>query len=232
MRTLKITLTVFMTMILIVSIFFNILILGSANGTLVFKHDDQKLLSMISAQRLILDDSQISNSKNTGYQLTKTIIENGVKTKESYKIHFNEKYEATLSILIETTTKDTIKTQKYYRDGFVYDEKGNQSPSNANPKELFAEVMSGVNAYQDALAIDIETTKTKVENNFTFDSFPFIELQYTIKREESTVTFSYDLDGSLKTIKISYTDGKKETYSIYKANKKVYIPSSKVQRAG
>ena len=231
MRTLKITLTVFMTMILIVSIFFNILILGSANGTLVFKHDDQKLLSMISAQRLILDDSQISNSKNTGYQLTRTVVENGVKTKEVYKIHFNEKYEATLSVLKETKTKDTVKTQKYYRDGFVYDEKGNQYPSTDNPKILFAEAMYSVNAYQDALATDIETTKTKVKNNFTFSSFPFIELQYTIKREESKTTFAYDLDGSLKTIKISYEDGKKETYSIYNTNKKVYIPSSKVQQA-
>ena len=232
MRTLKISLTVFMTMTLIVSIFFNILILGSANGTLVFKHDDQKLLSMISAQRLILDDSQISNSKSNGYQLTKTVEENGVKTKEVYNIHFNEKYEATLSILKETKTKDTVKTKKYYREGFVYDEKGNQYPSEANPKTLFAEAMASVNAYQDALATDIETTKTKVENNFTFDSFPFIELQYTIKREESTVTFTYDLDGCLKTINISYKNGKKENYSISNLTKKVYIPSSKVQQAG
>ena len=232
MRTLKITLTVFMTMILIVSIFFNFLVMGSANGTLVFKHDDQKFLSMVSTQRLVLDGSQISSSKNAGYQLTKTTIEKGVTTKEIYQIYLNDRYEATLSITSEIKEKNTVKTQNYYRVGFVYDEKGNQFPSAEDPKVLFADAMSSVNSYQDALAIDIETTKTKVENDFNFSAFPFIELQYTIKREESNTTFTYDLKGNLKTIKISYKDGKKESYSISKLNKKVYIPSSKVQQAG
>ena len=66
-----IILSIFLTIILALSITFNIVIASSSVGSLIFKHNDEKLLAVTGAQALKFDTNSFLTTKSKNISLKK-----------------------------------------------------------------------------------------------------------------------------------------------------------------
>ena len=148
MRVFKIILNIFMAIVLILSLTFCFLISSSSYGTLLFKHNDSKMLSMANVERLSFDSSQFFYNKNCGIQIYKETIDEKDTTKKNYKLYFDNDFNLTASIYTSSKKGDNIKeTTTYYKNGESYDEKG----SKIGVSTEIVDILTEINVLQDLI---------------------------------------------------------------------------------
>ena len=219
MKVFKTITKILMIIIFILSVAFNILIYGSSYGTLIFKHDDAKLTSLVYAKRLNLEPSYFLVSKNKGLEVKKQTQYESTITDETFKIHVDGKSKVT--VFLEDDNK-----VNYYKDGVVYDKDGNKVASTLNELTAATAKLDEFNLLLDFLIKDIETSKNKTSIDFSFSPFYFIGFKYTIKEEERTLTYNFDLNGNLRKIQIEDYLSNTTDYLINYENTEIKIPTS------
>lgn len=226
MNVFKKILLVLMIIIFIFSLAFNIAICSSTNGTLIFKHNDEKMIAMASADRINLTPDYLMLQKDKGIQLVKEAKENGITTTNKYNIYLDKEYNLTASIKVSTKTgKISEQEKKYLKDGKVYDNEGKELNEQIAFLSQISTQLTEINLYQDALLTNVETTNNKAKIDFSFNPFYFIGIKYEISEEDRTITYNYDLKGRLRKITVDYKTGKLENYSINYKNEKVTVPN-------
>ena len=222
MKAFKLILKILLVVVFVISLFFNVLIIGSSHGTLLFSHNDLKFKSMVNTSLAATTTSNFLTDDDSGIQISKTTKEDKKTIKESYQIYINKKYKLTYKGIITTKNGDkTDKESNYFKEGTLYTETATSKRKKAyTEKDLLDATLEEINFLQNTLVTDIDKSKEKVKTEFSFSPFYFIGFSYKIKEDDKTTTFSYDLSGKLRKVHIKHTSGKTESYTInYKANK-------------
>lgn len=216
MHTFKFILKILAIIILIASITFNIFLWNSSNGSLVLKHNDDKLIAMASAQRIHFEPSYFATQKNSRTKIT-------IKDKDSietiYDINFDEKSIVTFSKTVKSNSSEKVS---YYSNGILYTiENDVKTKEIYNPNNIYSEFLPVINVLQDALISDIETSSSKTKLYFEFWD---IGIKYTVNDDEKSTKYIYSLDGNLKEISINYKNNKSSTYSIEHIEEELLLP--------
>ena len=218
----KITFYILMSLVFVFSALFNILVHSSSYGTLIIKHSDEKMINMVSTEALNLYPTYFLTQKNAGAQIHKESRENGIITKSTYKIHFDKNYNMTASIVeIVQGENYFIRSDSYYKNEQLYTETNDIKTKKAsNPNVVTSTILAELYTLQNALVEDVESTKAKAIIDFSFSPFYVLGIRYTIKNDERSATYHYDLSGNLRKIEIKHKSGKTEYYELsYKAQK-------------
>lgn len=219
MRTFTTILKILMVFIFIISLTFNFLIFNSSYGTLIFKHNDDKFLSLVSTKRLNLDPNFFLCEKNIGLQINVKTKENDETTNKKVKIHLDKESKITVYVL-ENNNQIT-----YYQNGKVYDKDGNDTLISINEKNAALVELEEINVLQDILINDIPNSKNKVKIDFSFSPFYFIGFKYTVKETDKKITYNFDLNGNIRKINIENENGVTINYSLEYKNEKITIPT-------
>lgn len=226
MKVFKLILKILLVIIFIFSVAINILLWNSSYGSLIFKHNEEKLLAMASSKRLEFENSYFLQKKESGVQIYSETREGSKIEKNTYEYYFDAESNITAYLSSSTQNEDYFKkTESYYKDQVIYrEENGSKYNFPTTVNTAVGEILTSLNALQDSLITNIETTDTKAVIDFSFSPFYVIGLRYTVKEAEQTVTYSYDLSGNLRKINIKYQTGKTVNYEINYKNKKIDLP--------
>ena len=226
MKALKMILKILLVVIFIFSIAINVLLWNSSYGSLIFKHNEEKLLAMASSKRLEFEPNYFLQKQESGFQIYSEVREGNKIEKYTYKYHFDKDSKITAFVSSSTQTEDSFKKiESYYKEEVLYKEENGVKfhfPTTVNT--VVGEILTSLNALQDSLITNIETTDTKAVIDFSFSPFYVIGLRYTVKEAEQTTTYSYDLKGNLRKLNIKYSTGKTINYEINYKNKKIDLP--------
>lgn len=226
MRAFKLILKILLVIIFMFSVAFNILLWNSSYGSLIFKHNEEKLLAMASSKRLEFENSYFLLKQESGIQIYEESREGSSIEKNTYKYYFDKESNLVAYIESSVQTADSFsKSKSYYKDGTIYkEENGVKFHYPAMSVTTVGEILSSLNSLQDALITNIETTNNKAVIDFSFSPFYVLGLRYTVKEAEQTTTYSYDLSGNLRKIHIKYQTGRTKDYEISYKNKKIDLP--------
>jgi hypothetical protein len=226
-KAFKVILKILMIVIFIISTIFNILTFNSAYGTLLIKHSDEKMLSMVNTEALNLYSPYFHDQKNTGIKIYKEAREDKTIIKSTYKFSFDKDQKLTASILESTQGEDYfIKINSYYKDGIIYKDNNNTKTKKAvQETSITNEILTELYLLQDALATHIESSNQKSSIHISFSPFYVLGISYKIKDENKSATYNYDLSGDLRSISIKYKSGKKELYELTRSDKKIKAPN-------
>ena len=218
MRIFKTILRILMIVIFILSLTFNFLIMGSSYGTLIFKHNDSKMISLASSEYLAFNPEYFFGQKSSNIQIYKETKANDVTTKEVYKFQFDKDFALTTHVI------DSNNEERFYKGDYMYTTEG-KSPLTLGQNVIFGTLLSEITVLNEALVNDIESTNTKAKIDFSFAPFYFIGIKYTVQDENRTIKFRYDLNGNIRKIEITHNDGRSQSYSISYEDLKINIPN-------
>lgn len=191
MKIFKIISTIVLTLIFIFSLSLTILLASSSNASLLFKHNDEKMLSIASAQRLTLDPSFLLTEYNNNISI-KEVSDNST-------IYYNFNFDKNGNPTIKINENNNVS---YYKDSTLYQEINGQKikSSNYTVYDICSDFLTKLNLLQDIIIDDIVSSKTHFK---LFD----LGIKYTIKEENRTITYIYSLKGNLKEIQASSSNG-------------------------
>ncbi len=212
MKTFKIISTIVLTLVFVFSLTLTILLSYSSNASLLFKHNDEKLIAIASSQRLTFDPSYLlyEDSQNI------SIKETNPNSTTYYNFNFDK--SGNLTIQIKENNKNF-----YYKDSTLYQEINGQKikKTDYNPLDICGDFLTKLNLLQDLIIEDIATSTTKSKTYFKlFD----LGIKYTIKETNRTLTYIYSLKGNLKEIKVSSSSGNL-SYKIDYKSSKISLPN-------
>ncbi len=194
MRVFKIILKVFLVLVFIVSVLFNILFFGSSYGSLVVKYNKDTFSSLVSLNTyeylLEIDNGMIF-----------TIEDNSSKV--SYYFYANKEDKLNMKA-VSTNKKDGKTSTSYYTEGYLYteDSEGNKT------KQVYTDDLITTNylkiyndKYNSEDLLDyIELSDDKTSIHFSFSPFYVLGIDYQMKSENETTTYYYDLNGNLRSV--------------------------------
>lgn len=212
MKIFKIISTIVLTLVFVFSLTLTILLSYSSNASLLFKHNDKKLIAIASSQRLTFDPSYLlyEDSQNI------SIKETNPDSTTYYNFNFDKSGNMTIQI------KENNKNF-YYKDSALYQEINGQKikETDYNPLDICGDFLTKLNLLQDLIIEDIATSTTKSKTYFKlFD----LGIKYTIKEANRTLTYIYSLKGNLKEIKVSSSSGNL-SYKIDYKSSKISLPN-------
>lgn len=217
---------IFLIIICVSSIAFNILIFGSSHGTLLLKHNDEKLHAVASVERVDFEPSYFLANKNAGTQIVKEIKENDVTSKFEYQIYLDNESNLSVKNTTSIQTSESFESKTtYYKNDSSYNKDGELEMVPIATTTVVSTLLTELNVLQDLLVTDIETTENKAKMHFSFSPFYFIGIEYSFSIDSQTITFKYDLNGNLRRINIKNNDGKETDYLINYKSIKVEIPN-------
>jgi len=228
MKVFKIILKVFLVLIFIVSVTFNIAIFGSSYGSLTIKYDETKFLSMSSYTSSNIYSTFLGYSKNKGLQLEVTNVGDCDKLIANY--YFDNEKNASFETKCTYLENDETKTNSYYyKDNVLYtDINGAKSKQTLNYSTAITTILS-LETYKDILFLEegtIRSNNGKTHLNFSFKPFYFMGINYSYTSDAgSKYSYNYDLKGTLRKVSVSNKDEKKQTYVINYKNNKINFPN-------
>ena len=193
MKTFKNVLKILMIVIFIISAAFNIMILGNTYGTLVFKYDEEKLLSMASTSTLNFMPTYFLTEVESGFQITKEVTENDKTDKNTYDFYFDKESNLTAKIYSSEQTGDSYKKNtSYYKDGTLFqDIDGVKSKVTSTPQSITNEILTELFTLQNGLVSDIEDTDNKSMVGFSLKPFYVIGISNTVCSSTSSLVKAF-----------------------------------------
>lgn len=228
MKVFKIILSVFLVLIFIVSVTFNIAIFGSSYGSLTLKYDETKFLSMNSYTSSNIYSTFLGYNKNSGLQLEATNTNDCEKLIANY--HFDKEGNASFETKCTYKENEETKTNSYYyKDNVLYtDINGTKSKQTLNYSTAVRSILS-LETYQDVLFLEEQAIKNnngKTHLNISIKPFYFMGIKYAYKNDAgSKYSYNYDLKGTLRKVTVSNKDEEKQTYIINLKNNKINFPN-------
>ena len=226
MKIFKTILKVFVVIIFVVSAILNILIANSSYGSLLFKYEENKFLSLNThaAHKF----NYILSNKNEGLQFKATSVEGCDEFVANY--YLDENSNLTFETKCTYTENDeTVVNKAYFKDDVIYlDNNGTKSKESIS--EIYAiSLYKSMFTYSDLYmltneAITSNDSKTKI--GFSFSPFYLIGINYSYKSEDNTLyKYSYDLTGKLRKVTVKDNENESKMTFNYK-NKKIDFPSN------
>lgn len=227
MKTFKTILKILLVIIFIASAGLNILLFSSSYGTLIFKHNEAKLISMNSYANSRVSADYLMNQKDAGLQIKSTAVVGCDEYIANYYVDKDSKLYAHIAC---TYTKDgqTVTDNSYFKDNKVYHlhHTGEKAAETMDFKYLFSSQTNS--ALKNLLVSEskIKNNDEKAKISFSFSPFYFVGIKYSYKDElNTTYKYEYDLSGCLRKINLSNSEGKKEVTITYKS-KSISIPTN------
>ena len=227
MNTFRKIVSILLVIIFISSIIFNILIYSTSYGTLIFKYDDSKFSYMVDIKKTETMPTYFLYQKNQSIQIYKETSTETTTIKNSYIIDFDKDSNLIVKIIDSNQTNDIFtKTESYYINGYVYKIEGDNKIKTESAKEtILNDILTELYIYQQTLSSDILVSKTKAKPEISMSPFYLLGLKYAIKEDNHNITYSYDLKGDLRKIKIKDASSTNTLYTINYKNKKLTLPN-------
>jgi len=224
MRVFKIILKILIIIIFVMSVTLNILLFGSSYGTLVFKYNENKFLSMNSFASSQLDFTELNSKKNSGIQLTVTSLSGDNKLKINYYFDKNAnpmfEYHHTYE-----DGENLITNSSYFVNNTLYeDNNGEKSQGSAsfNDALLAHEIVKTCLLSNSA----IQENSKKAKISFSIKPLYLVGIKYSYTDEVTgnSYKYEYDLKGYLRKVTTTTKDDEIKITLSYK-NKKIEFPS-------
>ncbi len=220
MRIFKFILKIIFVIIFVFSIVLNIILFGSSNGSLVFKHNKDKLNVMAE------------NSDNTlkmflDGKSNKTISFNAVLSNETLNYTFYVNNEGKI-FMEAVSTKDDKTITTYYQNEKLYTIDGDSKTSkDCDVLTMYGTYYSKVYSLTNynLLESSINENKEKTKVDFSFKPFYVLGIKYSAKATDRKLTYKYDLKGNLRVVEADFEDNDKDyKLTINYSNKALKMP--------
>lgn len=205
MRIFKFIFKILLVIIFIFSIVLNFVLVGSSNGSLVFKYNQDKLSTMAETSdnnlKMFLDGKS-----------NKTIVFNVVLSDETLNYTFYVNKEGKI-FMKAVSTKDDKTATFYYQDEKLYTLNGDiKTSEDCNLSTMYNTYYSKVYSLTNynLLGSSIDENKEKSKIDFSFKPFYLLGIKYTAKATDGKVTYKYDLKGNLRVVEADYEDDSKD----------------------
>lgn len=208
MRIFKFILKILFVIIFIFSIVLNFVLLGSSNGSLVFKHNEVKLSTMTETSNNTLKNF-IDNKSN------KSIEFNAILSNETLNYTFFVDKDGKV-FMKAVSTKDDRTVTKYYQDEKLYTQDGDSLTfANCDLLTMYNDFYSKVYSLTnyDLLETSVDENKEKTKLDFSFKPLYILGIKYTVKATDRNLTYKYDLKGNLRVVEADFEDNDKD-YSL------------------
>lgn len=221
MKKSRIVITAILVVLFILSTLLNVFMFRSSYGTLLFKYNENKFLSMVSSRYLELNSIHFLDKSDCGIQIEYISNNAGKIEKHYYNFHFDKGSNMTAKIVDIDSSSN--KTYTYYVAGKTYIQtKDSKTKIDTNETTLVTELFEDILTYQTILINDIQEKDTKTKMDFSFSPFYVLGVKYNAGK---TLTVHYDLNGKLRKINTTLTDGTKETYTFTYQNDQINLPN-------
>lgn len=222
MKIFKIILKVLLVVVLVISVTLNILCFGSSYGTLSVIYNEDKFISMNNYAFNTLESFVLNEDSKTGLQIE--AINNKQCKKLSAHYYFDKDSNLSFSI---SCSKENYIENIYFSNGFLYSDNVKNSGQKTKEEMTSKEALMKAELNTDMMNLNSDTiknNKVKTKLDFSFSPFYILGIKYKYKDlSETTRSYSYDLNGRLRKVKII---NKEETtkYTINYKSKKITLP--------
>lgn len=221
MRIFKFILKILFVIIFIFSIVLNFVLFGSSNGSLVFKHDKDKLSVMTETSNNALKNFIDSKS-------SKAIEYNVTLSNETLNYTFFVDKDGKVFMKAVSTKEDKTIT-KYYQDEKLYTQDGDSLTfTNCDLLTMYSEFYSKVYSLTNynLLETSVDENNEKTKLDFSFKPFYVLGIKYSAKATDRKLTYKYDLKGNLRVVEADFEDNDKDySLTINYSNKVLKMPS-------
>lgn len=221
MKRTRTVITVILVVLFVLSTLLNVFLFRSSFGTLLFKYDEKKFSTVVKSRYTEFTPIHFLDKSDSGVQIEYISNNKGKIDKHYYYFHFDNGSNMTAKIVDVDSANN--KTYKYYVTNTLYtNDKDKKTKAEQNETTLILTLFEDLITFQESLINDIEEKATKTKIDFSFSPFYILGVKYNVGK---TMTFHYDLDGKLRKINVTLTDGTKETYTLTYKNSRISLPN-------
>ncbi len=220
MRIFKFILKILLVIVFIFSVVLNFVLVGSSNGSLVFKYNQDKLSALAETSNNTLEKFLDGKSN-------KTISFNVTSSNETLNYSFYVDKEGKI-FMEAVSTKDDKTVTEYYQNEKLYTLDGDSKTYKdcdalAMYNNYYSLVYSLTNYNLLETSIDENKEKTKID--FSFKPLYVLGIKYTANATDRKLTYKYDLKGNLRVVEADYEDNDKDyKLTINYSNKALKMP--------